>query len=49
MIPGSSNLVIRGSDQVKYTDNILPILILINLLVGSGKVNAHPSTNFLPG
>jgi hypothetical protein len=49
MIPGSSNLVIKDSGQVKFICRLLPILILTNPLVGSGKVNAYPSTIFLPG
>jgi hypothetical protein len=49
MIPGSSNLVIKDSGQVKFTGRLLTILILTNPPVGSGKVNAYPSTNFFPG
>jgi hypothetical protein len=49
MIPGFSNLVIKDSGQVKFTSRLLTILLLTNPPIGSGKVNAYPSTIFLPG
>jgi hypothetical protein len=49
MTPGFSNLVIKVSNQAKFTNWLLIILILITLLVGFGKVNASPSTNSLLG
>jgi hypothetical protein len=39
----------KGFRSRKFTGRLLPILILTNPLVGSRKVNAYPSTIFLPG
>jgi hypothetical protein len=49
MILGFSNLVTKVSGQAKFTSRLLIILLLTNLHVGFGKVNAYLSTNSLLG